>query len=122
VVERRAAEVYPPDQVQSEFHLLADPVKPMPAPTPLGLWNQTSIQSRYGNIETRNESFARIRVREVQAITKLKAIDTGETVVGGIGNAAAAPFRAVGSLFTSPLETRATFPGHQRHDRAPARV
>jgi hypothetical protein len=96
--------------VQSEFHLLADPVKPMPAPTPLGLWNQTSIQSRHGNIETRNESFARIRVREVQAITKLKAIDTGETVVGGIGNAAAAPFRAVGSLITSPLETLGNIP------------
>lgn len=110
VVDRRAAEVYPPDQVQSEWHLLVDPVKPVAAPTPLGLWNQTTIQSRYGNLEPRNESFTRIRIREIEAITKLKAIDTGETVVGGIGNAAAAPLRAVGALFTNPLETLGNIP------------
>jgi hypothetical protein len=110
VVERRAAEVYPPDQVQSEWHVLADPVKPVAAPTPLGMWNQTTIQSRYGTLEPLNESFARIRMREIEAIAKLKAIDTGETVVGGIGNAAAAPIRAVGSLFTNPLETLGNIP------------
>jgi hypothetical protein len=110
VVDRSAAEVYPPDQVQSEWHMLADPVKPVAAPTPLGRWNQTTIQSRYGNLEPRNESFTRIRIREIEAISKLKAIDTGETVVGGIGNAAAAPIRAVGSLFTSPLETLGNIP------------
>jgi len=90
--------------------MVADPVTPSASPTKLGMWNQTLIQSRYGNLEARNESFARIRIREVQAITKMKAIDTGETVVGGIGNAAAAPFRAVGALLTSPLETLGNIP------------
>lgn len=110
VFERPTAEVYPPAQRQSEWHMLAEPVKPLGSPTPLGLWNQTTIQSRYGTLEPRNESFTRIRLREIEAITKLKAIDTGETVVGGIGNAAAAPFRAVGALFTSPLETLGNIP------------
>lgn len=110
VFERATAEVYPPEQRQSEWHMLAEPVKPLGSPTPLGLWNQTTIQSRYGNMEPRNESFTRIRIREIEAITKLKAIDTGETVVGGIGNAAAAPLRAVGALLTSPLETLGNIP------------
>lgn len=110
VFERATAEVYPPEQRQSEWHMLAEPVKPLGSPTPLGLWNQTQIQSRFGNMEPRNESFARIRIREIEAITKLKAIDTGETIVGGLGNAAAAPFRAVGALFTSPLETLGNIP------------
>lgn len=110
VFERPTAEVYPPEQRQSEWHMLAEPVKPQGSPTPLGLWNQTTIQSRYGNMEPRNESFTRIRIREIEAVTKLKAIDTGETVVGGISNAAAAPFRAVGALLTSPLETLGNIP------------
>ena len=108
--ERSVAEVYPPEQRESAFHTLADPVRPADSPTALGLWNQTSIQSRFGNIEAPNESFARIRIREIEAITKLKAIGTGETMAGGVANAAMAPVRAVGALFTSPVETLGNIP------------
>ncbi|MCK6450720.1 MAG: hypothetical protein L6R19_07650 [Alphaproteobacteria bacterium] len=108
--ERPVADVYPPEQRESPQHTLVDPVRPSPSPTALGLWNQTSIQSRYGNLETPNESFTRIRIREIEAITKLKAIDTGETVGGGVANAAMAPVRAVGALFTKPVETLGNIP------------
>lgn len=109
-VERGVAEVYPPAQRESANHVLVDPVRPTGSPTALGLWNQTSIQSRYGNLETPNESFTRIRIREIEAITKLKAIDTGETIGGGVANAAMAPVRAVGALFTKPVETLGNIP------------
>ncbi len=110
VAERAAAEVYPAEVVKSAVHQLADPVKPGPSPTALGLWNQTAVHSTYGAIEAPNESFAKIRAREIAAITKLKAIDTGETVAGGLANSAMAPIRGVGALLTSPVQTLSNIP------------
>ena len=110
VGDRAAAEVYPAEVVKSGVHQLADPVKPGPSPTALGLWNQTAVHSTYGAVEAPNESFAKIRVREIAAITKLKAIDTGETIGGGIANSAMAPIRGVGALLTSPVETLSNIP------------
>jgi hypothetical protein len=109
-VERSIADVYPPEQRESPQHVLVDPVRPSASPVALGLWNLTTIQSRYGNLEPPNESFTRIRIREIEAITKLKAIDTGETIGGGVANAAMAPVRAVGALLTSPVQTLGNIP------------
>ncbi|MGQ0676411.1 MAG: hypothetical protein ACT4N4_10065, partial [Rhodospirillales bacterium] len=108
--ERAAGEVYPPELAGSAQHRLLDPVRPAPAPTGLGMWNRTSIQSSYGELEAPNESFARIRARELAAIARLKAIDSGETVAGGVANAALAPVRGVGALLTSPVETLKNIP------------
>jgi hypothetical protein len=92
------------------LHEIADPVKPGPSSSAMGLWNRTEIKSSFGSIDAPNESFAKIRVREIAAIAKLKAIDTGETVAGGVANAAMAPIRGVGALLTSPVETLSNIP------------
>ncbi len=110
VAERAVADVYPPELNESGQHTLGEPVKPGPSPSVLGLWNRTSVQSAFGAVEAANESFAKIRIREVEAIAKLKAIDTGETVTGGMANAAMAPIRAVGAILTSPVETVKNIP------------
>lgn len=110
VADRAALDVYPRELVRTGVYHFADPVKPGPSPTAMGLWNQTTVQSTYGTIEAQNESFAKIRAREIAAITKLKAIDTGETIGGGIANSAMAPIRGVGALLTSPVQTLSNIP------------
>ena len=110
VADRAVADVYAPEIAKSAVHHLADPVKPSPAPAPIGLWNRTMVESVYGGVEAENESFAKIRVREIAAITRLKAIETGETIGGGIANSAMAPVRAVGALITSPVQTLSNIP------------
>jgi hypothetical protein len=108
--DRPAREVYPAEVAKSGLHEIAGPVKPVPSPAAMGMWNRTAIDSAFGPVEAANESFAKIRVREIAAIAKLKAIDTGETVAGGVANAALAPIRGVGALLTSPVETLSNIP------------
>ncbi len=110
VAERAAADVYPAGLAKTGAYSFADPVKPGPSSTAIGLWNQTTVQSAYGTVEAQNESFAKIRAREIAAIAKLKAIDTGETIGGGIANSAMAPIRGVGAILTSPVQTLSNIP------------
>jgi hypothetical protein len=108
--DRPVRDVYSAETAKSGLHEIADPVKPVPAPTAMGMWNRTTVNSAFGSVDAPNESFAKIRVREIAAIAKLKAIDTGETVAGGVANAALAPIRGVGALLTSPVETLSNIP------------
>jgi len=110
IADRPAADVYPRELVRTGVYHFADPVKPTPSHTPMGLWNLTSVESIYGTVEAPNESFAKIRAREIAAITKLKAIASGETAAGGVANAAMAPIRGVGAILTSPVETLKSIP------------
>ena len=86
-----------------------------------GLFNQYSLKSSFGRFDVKTTTLLRIRIREIEAISAMRGIETGDTAVEalkrsgqdsvtGAKNLLVHPVRTLGSaaLMVEQLYTRTT--------------
>jgi hypothetical protein len=101
-----AAQVLPPDLVQSPYHKVVGPV------TVHGFLNRYQMQTKYGTFSVLGTDLLRTRVHEVAATAHIEEINGAETVATSVGKTALKPLGTAKDLVTAPGQTLSdTFKG-----------
>jgi len=79
--------------------------KVAPIATSDGMFNQYTLESRFGPLEARGRNHLALRVQEVEAMAELERVSKTEVFADAVVKSAVAPVKVVASFADNPKET-----------------
>lgn len=101
----KASEILPEELLKSEFHQVKEDVKSD------CIWNSYTIESEFGEFDAYNNNVLEVRVKEIQAIAKLKETSGAEAMATGAAASVITPFTSAINIATNPVGTVVGVPG-----------
>ena len=94
-----ARDILPPELLKSEHHTVLDEV------VPFGFTHHFFITSPLGQFEAYGEEMLRIRIQEIEALSKMEGVDKFSALAQGAGHALLSPLYFVKDLLVAPADT-----------------
>src|SRR6266568_820647 len=102
--ELKASEILKPELLKGPHYVVRDPV-----PTGSGM-NQFTIDSDFGVFEADGNEMLLQRLKEIDAIARLKEVSRTDEFKGALKNAAKAPIASAKNIVTDPVNTISNAP------------
>jgi len=101
----KASELLEPELLRGEHHEVVEEVRND------CVWNSYTIKSDFGEYNARNTSILEIRVKEINATSKLQETSGGQALAVGASDSVINPFRSAINIATNPVDTAKGVPG-----------
>jgi len=101
----KASALLPPDLLKGKNHQVLEEV------TSDCLFNSYKIKTPYGEFDAYSTFSLRVRVKEIEAIAKLKKTSGAEAAVGGVAEGVMSSYRAAINVAEKPVKTVKGVPG-----------